>query len=234
MKLLVINPNTTQSMTDQIARTAQDAARPGTEIVAVQPRQGPASIQGFHDVARCLSGVLDIAADHADADAVIVACFDDTGVDALRCQFDAPVVGIGEAAAHFASLVSCRFTVVTTLSRAIPNLRNNLQNSGLSAKCGSIRAAEVPVLELESNPGLAESRIAAEIERALREDAAEAIVLGCSGMANLDTRLSERFQIPVIDGVKCAVSLAESLHGVGLRNSKAGGYAAVSHATSTY
>ena len=85
MKLLVINPNTTLSMTDQIAQTARDMARPGTEIIAVQPRQGPSSIQGFHDVAQCQPGVLDIAADHSDADAVIVACFDDTGVDALRC-----------------------------------------------------------------------------------------------------------------------------------------------------
>lgn len=227
MKLLVLNPNTTQSMTDQIAQTARDTARPGTEIVAVQPRLGPSSIQGFHDVARCQPGVLEIAADHSDADAVIVACFDDTGVDALRCQFDAPVIGIGAAAAHFASLVSCRFSVITTLSRSIPNLRNNLRLYGLDVSCGSIRAAEVPVLELEDDPGLAESRIATEIEKAMRQDAAEAIVLGCSGMANLDTRLSDQFMIPVIDGVKCAVTLAESLHAVGLRTSKVGGYAAV-------
>ena len=151
MKLLVVNPNTTASMTAKIGRAAEAVARAGTQIIATQPRSGPASIQGFHDVANSLHGLLEVAERHPDVDAVVVACFDDTGVDALRCMFDGPVIGIGEAAFHAASMVSCRFSVVTTLSRSLPGLRDNLERYGLSRRCASIRATDVPVLQLESD-----------------------------------------------------------------------------------
>ncbi|MDU8913924.1 aspartate/glutamate racemase family protein [Aestuariicoccus sp. MJ-SS9] len=229
MKLLVVNPNTTASMTAKIAAAARCVARPGTEIVATQPDSGPASIQGFLDIARSHHGLLEVAERHRDADAVVVACFDDTGVDALRCLFDGPVIGIGEAAFHAASLISTRFAVVTTLTRAVPGLRDNLDRYGLSRRCAAIRAAEVPVLDLETNPAAAERRITAEIAEAMSVDRADAIVLGCAGMADLHARLSKRFGLPVIDGVACAVTLAEALCAAGLSTSKAGAYASTAN-----
>lgn len=225
MKLLVINPNTTSAMTRKIAAVARGVVRPGTDVVSVQPASGPASIQGYLDIARSLNGVLEVAAQHHDADAVVVACFDDTGVDALRCLFKAPVIGIGEAAFHVASMVACRFSVVTTLARSVPGLWENLAKYGLTPRCGGIRAADVPVLQLESAPDEAEQRIAAEIADAISQDGAEAIVLGCSGMAELNAELSERFGLPVIDGVACAVTMVEALVSAGVRTSKRGAYA---------
>jgi len=224
MKLLVVNPNTTASMTAKIGKAAEAVARPGTQIIATQPRSGPASIQGFHDVANSLHGLLEVAERNLDVDAVVVACFDDTGVDALRCMFDGPVIGIGEAAFHAASMVSCSFSVVTTLSRSLPGLRDNLERYGLSRRCASIRATDVPVLQLESDGAGAEALIAAEIGDAVERDGADAIVLGCAGMADLNDRLSRRFGLPVIDGVSCAVTMAEALVAAGLSTSKAGGY----------
>lgn len=225
MKLLVVNPNTTASMTAKIATAARAVARSGTEIVATQPTSGPASIQGFHDIALSLSGLLAVAERHGDVDAVVVACFDDTGVDALRCIFDGPVIGIGEAAFHAASLVSCRFSVVTTLARSVPGLQDNLDRYGLSRRCASIRATEVPVLQIETDPARAEALVAAAVAEAVAADHADAIVLGCAGMADLNTRLSRRFGLPVIDGVACAVTMAEALVAAGIATSKAGAYA---------
>lgn len=225
MKLLVINPNTTRSMTAKIAAAARRVARPGTEMLATQPETGPASIQGFLDIARSQQGLLELAERHRDVDAVVVACFDDTGVDALRCVFDGPVIGIGEAAFHAATMVASRFAVVTTLARAVPGLQDNLDRYGLARRCTGVRAAEVPVLQLESDPGLSEARIAAEITQAVESDGADAIVLGCAGMADLNRRLSQRFGLPVIDGVTCAVTMAEALVAAGLGTSKSGAYA---------
>ena len=105
MKILLINPNCTDSMTQKAASAASKVARPETEIIAVTSRNGPPSIEGFLDVAMCQSALIEEAAHHKDVDSVIVGCFDDTGLDALRCIFDVPVVGIGEAAYHAASLV---------------------------------------------------------------------------------------------------------------------------------
>ena len=111
---------------------------------------GPVSIEGYYDEALCLPGLLmEIRkGEAAGADAHVIACFDDTGLDAARQLASAPVIGIGEAAYHAATLVAHKFTVVTTLARSIPALEHNLLKYGFERR-GHIRAAEVPVLALE-------------------------------------------------------------------------------------
>jgi len=227
MRLRVINPNTTVAMTETIARAAREAAAPGTEIDAVTSTIGPVSIEGYYDEAMCLPGLLkEIGRGEAEgADAHVIACFDDTGLDAARQLAAAPVIGIGEAAYHAATLVAHRFTVVTTLSRSVPALEHNLLKYGFERRA-RVRAAEVPVLALEDETSDARARIDAEIARALVEDRAEAIVLGCAGMARLARDLSARHGCPVIDGVGAAVKLAEMLVVLDLRTSKRGGYEA--------
>ena len=224
MKLLVVNPNTTASMTEKIADVARAAARPDTEIVATNPDDGPVSIQGYLDVATCVPGLLAEVAQHPDADAVLVACFDDTGVDALRCVVDGPVIGIGEAAYHAASMVSAKFGVVTTLSRSVPGLEANLARYGLERKCAGVRATDIEVLDLEAGDPATTEKIRDEIRKAMTEDQAEAIVLGCAGMADLMIKLSIEFRIPIIDGVACGVAMAEALVSAGLRTSRANAY----------
>ena len=138
---------------------------------------------------------------------------------------NAPVVGIGEAGFFAAAMLAHRFSVVTTLSRSVPVLENNLLRYGLDRRCARVRACEVPVLELDNPASGARKKIADEIARALNEDGAEAVVLGCAGMADLAASLGTEFGVPVIDGVGAAVVLAEGLAAIGLRTSKRGGYA---------
>lgn len=227
MRLHVCNPNTTAAMTASIAAAARAAASPGTEILAGNPPDGPVSIEGFFDEAFSVPGLLrEIArAEAAGVDGHVIACFDDTGLEAARSAATAPVIGIGEATYHLASLLAHRFSVVTTLSRSIPALETNLLKYGLDRRCARVRACEVPVLELDDPGSDAVRRIGEEIERAKAEDHAEAIVLGCAGMADLAGRLSVRHGLPVVDGVASAVALAEGLARIGLRTSKIGGYA---------
>lgn len=225
MLIRVINPNTTAAMTATIGRAAAEAATAGTEIEAVTSTTGPVSIEGYYDEALCVPGLLmEIRkGEAAGADAHVIACFDDTGLDAARQLASAPVIGIGEAAYHAATLVAHKFTVVTTLARSIPALEHNLLKYGFERR-GRIRAAEVPVLVLEDEGSDARARIDAEIARALAEDRAEAIVLGCAGMAKLSRDLASKHGCPVIEGVGAAVKLAEMLVRLGLKTSKRGGY----------
>jgi allantoin racemase len=220
MDILVINPNTTSSMTDAIRRAAERVAAPGRRIVAVNPASGPESIEGFYDEALAVPGLLaEIArGERRGIDAHVIACFDDTGLEAARALARAPVIGIGEAAFHVAS-------VVTTLSRSISAIEQNLIKYGLATRCGRVRASEVPVLALERREADACRRIDAEIEAARRDDRAEAIVLGCAGMVDLAAELAARHALPVVDGVTAAVLLMESLVRLGLATSKLGGYA---------
>src|SRR5579863_777078 len=185
MRIHVVNPNTTASMTDKIAEAARVAASAGVEVSAANPAYGPPSIEGYYDEAFSVPGLLDEIAKAADADAFVIACFDDTGLEAARCVTLAPVVGIGEAAFHVASLIAEKFSVVTTLSRSIAPIERNLAKYGLAARCARVRAADVPVLALEEPGSAARKAIERQIERALTEDGAEAIVLGCAGMTDL-------------------------------------------------
>lgn len=225
MKILLVNPNTTASMTEKAAIVARQVARPDTRIIATNPSVGPESIQGYHDVAMCLPGLLEEIAQHPDVDAIVIACFDDTGLDAARCQVDIPVIGIGEAAFHAASMLSCRFSVITTLNRSVPGIEANLIRYGLAARCAGVRGTQIPVLDLDENDGAIFQRLSNEVHRALDEDGAEAIVLGCAGMADMIERLSRVFDVPFIDGIACATTFAEALAAAGLKTSKLGGYA---------
>lgn len=211
--ILVINPNTTASMTNKIAAAARAAAGPGTRITAINPLQGPAAIQGAADGAAALPG-LNVLFDRTletdqSISAVIIACFDDTGLFDLKARSPVPVIGIGEAAYHVASVAAPRFSVVTTLPVSVPVLEDNLQRVGLAPRCARVRASDVPVLELEDPNSDARQRIEAEIASALRMDGVGAIALGCAGMADLAADLTTRFQVPVIDGVASAVRFAE-------------------------
>jgi allantoin racemase len=225
MRIRVINPNTTAAMTATIAGAAREAAAAGTIIDAVTSPTGLVSIEGYYDEALSLPGLLiEISnGEMQGADAHVIACFDDTGLDAARQIANAPVIGIGEAACHAAMLIANRFTVVTTLERSIPALEHNLLKYGLERRA-RVRAAEVPVLALEEEGSDARARIDTEISRALAEDRAEAIVLGCAGMAKLARDLSAQHRCPVIDGVGAAVKLGEMLSVLGLKTSKRGGY----------
>ena len=113
MKIRIINPNTTWSMTEKIGACARAVARPGTEIVAVSPSMGPASIESHYDEALAVPGLLQEIArgEAAGVDGYVIACFGDPGLKAARELARGPVVGIAEAAMHLASMVGTRFSV---------------------------------------------------------------------------------------------------------------------------
>ena len=214
MHILVINPNTTASMTEKIAAAARKVAGPQTRITAANPETGPAAIQGPKDGEDALPGLYALLENYLTADpsikAVIIACFDDTGLWHLKANTAVPVIGIGEAAYHVASVAALRFSVVTTLPVSVPVLEQNIVRTGLESRCAKVRAANVPVLELEEPQSNARQQIGEEIERALVEDGVGAIALGCAGMADLAEELTNQFKVPVIDGVASAVRLAEA------------------------
>ncbi|TRC94771.1 aspartate/glutamate racemase family protein [Mesorhizobium sp. WSM4303] len=226
VQILVVNPNTTASMTHTIAVAARAVAGAWTEVIAVTSAMGPASIEGYYDEALAVPGLLmEIAAgERAGAQAAIIACFDDTGLDAARAMASIPIIGICEAALSVASYIAQRFTVVTTTERSRVPVEGLVQRYGMAGRA-RVRAADIPVLSLEDTTSGAVEKLRAEIARAIDEDRAEAIVLGCAGMADLAHQLQEEFDLPVIDGVGAAVKQAEALIALGLSTSKRGAYA---------
>src|SRR5690606_19834125 len=217
MKISVINPNTTAEMTAAIGAAAAAVASPQTELLIRQATHGPSAIEGPFDGAMCLAGLLQAVQDAEDDGAVahVIACFDDTGLDAARALSHRPVVGLGEAALHMASLVAQEFCVVTTLSRSVPTLKANVLRYGFERRCPQIMASDIPVLELHRPESGAREKLSALIARAMN-NGAEAAVLGCAGMADFAVALQRDLGIPVIDGVAAGVRTAEMLAASGL------------------
>ena len=226
MRILIVNPNTTSSMTAKMEASATRVAASGTRISAATSMMGPASIEGYYDEALAVPGLLmQIAQGERDgADAAIIACFDDTGLDAARALAGIPVIGICEAALATVSFIAQRFTVVTTMERSRLPIEALVERYGMGRRA-KVRAADIPVLALEDAGSDAIGRLRAEIAAALREDHAEAIVLGCAGMADLAHRLEAEFGVPVVDGVSAAIKQAEALVSLGLKTAKRGPYA---------
>ena len=221
MQILVINPNTSAGMTEAIGRAARAAASPGVAVAAVNPPDGPPSIEGWHDDAVAACAMLELLRKKQnEADAFVLACFGDPGLDAARELCDAPVLGIAEAAMTAATLLADSFSIVTTLARTRAVSARLLREYGMREKCRAIRAADIPVLALESDPDKTRQLIEKECRRAVKEDQCGAIVLGCAGMADLPRHLTQTLGVPVLDGVACAVRMAEALVGLQLKTSK--------------
>lgn len=215
-------------MTFTMGEAAKSCALPNTEVVPLTAPYGPESIEGYYDEVFAIPPMLELIATAQRAgpvDGVVVGCFDDTGVDAARTMTDAPVIGLCQAAMQAATTLAGSFTVVTTLGRSVPALEHLALKYGYERHCRRVRACEVPVLELENPDGDAGAKIRAEIGLALRDDGAEAIVLGCAGMVNLTQSLSEEFGVPVIEGVAVALKWVEALRSLGLKSTGHGGYA---------
>lgn len=228
MEILVMNPNSTVSMTDKIVESARRVVSNGTTIVAATGIGAPASIQGHHDEAMSVPGLIARLkqAESDGVDGVVVACFDDPGIGACREVFSGPVLGICEAGVKAASMIATSFSVVTTLPRSVPVIEQLIHRYGLTHQCRRVRAAEIPVLALEQDGSGARERVRDEILNAVRKDRCEAVVLGCAGMADLTEWLTQETGVPVIDGVTAATRMVEALIGCGLRTSKIGAYAA--------
>lgn len=224
-KICIINPNTTKAMTQKIDLTAKNFASKDTEIISVEPKVGPDSIEGFYDEAFCIPGLVEEIKKQNDADAYIIACFDDTGLEVIRSITEKPVIGIGEATYHVATMIAGNFTVITTLSRSIRPLTHNLKKYGLFENCVKVTAIEVPVLDLENISSENLDKLNKLIQDTMENDNAEAIILGCAGMADLASNLEIKHKLPVIEGISSAVVLAESLVNLKIKTSKVGSYA---------
>ncbi|MEV0951786.1 aspartate/glutamate racemase family protein [Promicromonospora sp. NPDC050249] len=232
MRIHLINPNTSRAMTAKIAVTAREVAGPDVAVVATcpDPGAGPAAVESHTDEAWAALVVAQQvaaaeAADTGPADGYAVACFGDPGLDAARELTDGPVVGIAEAAMHVATLSGRTFAVVTTLSRTLGRAHDLVRRYGFEEACVAMYAADVPVLELEDAGSAAREAISELCERAVRDDGADTVVLGCAGMTDLCADLTQRTGVPVIDGVAAAVGLLSGMVRMGVGTSKRDEYA---------
>ena len=228
MRILFINPNTSEEFTERIQEIAQRYAFPGTEVAARNPASGPRSIESIYDELLSAAGTLELLITELDHfDAFVIACYSDhPTIYAAREITDKPVLGIAEASMHMACMVGYKFSIVTTNDEWQPLLWEAVRHYGLTERCASVRTTGMAVLDLESGgENDPFNLILTGAQQAVDEDGAEVICLGCAGMAGLDKRLEEALGVPVIDGVVAALKLLERMVSYGLHTSKRLAYA---------
>lgn len=227
MHIRILNPNTTTAFTNDLAATAARFAAPGTTVDARSPTHGTPSVESHVEEVIGAMGVIEqvVAGDREGVDGYVIACFGDTGLAAAREMTNAPVVGMTEAAFYTAALLTARFTVITLPPRTRIHSERVLRETGMTERC-VLRAIDLPVLDLLEEEAAVHAAFLAEGQRALQEDHAEAIVLGCAGLSGLVGPLSEALRVPVIDGVMAGLKMVEGLVTLGLRTSKRSSFAA--------
>ena len=226
MRILVLNVNTTASMTLAIGNSARQVASPGTEIIELTPDFGADSCEGNFESYLAAIAVMNKVVNYPQPfDAVIQAGYGEHGREGLQELLDVPVVDITEAAAATAQFLGHKYSVVTTLDRTVPLIEDRLKLAGLTDRLASVRASGLGVLELESEPQRAVEAIVAQAKAAVDVDKAEVICLGCGGMAELEQKIADATGVPIVDGVRAAVTIAESLVRMGLSTSKVRTYA---------
>ena len=226
MRIKIINPNTTARFTELSLNAGRAVAAPGTQIVAGQPSSGTPSVECHLDEAVATLGVIEaVRAGEADqVDGYVIACFGDTGLEAAREVAAGPVVGMTEAALYAAALIAPVFSIVTLPRRTRVFAERALWHAGLDRRCGGVRAIDIDVLECEDGESRVFDAFVAEAARAIEQDHAEAIILGCAGLEPLVDALVDRLRVPVIEGVAAAVKMVEALYALRLRTSKTGAW----------
>ena len=228
MKILLANPNATQAITEACLDLAHRAASMGTRVIAWTNREGPPIVDSFHaDYAagRALSLALPRVAPPPDA--VVLAGFGNYGTAALKEVMNVPVVNIAEAALAFALPFCHRFAVLTAPARMVPYTEDLIALLGVAGRCAAVRAVNLPPLnEGEPSPASAGTAVVTAVERILAEDGADLVVLGGARLSPYAASLRDRVAVPIVEPVACGIQLAEAAVRLGLRQSKAGKFAA--------
>jgi Asp/Glu/hydantoin racemase len=209
--ILLINPNTTQSITDLVLRTARRFAAKDTRLRAVTGAFGPryiASRVGY--VIAGHAAVDAFANDRGRKDAVVLACFGDPGLDALREIAPVPVVGMADASILQAAALGRRFSIVTGGARWKPMLEEFVASRGLADRLASVRTVAPTGADIARDPKAALSLLAKGCAACAQEDGADVVILGGAGLAGLAAKLKPMVDVPLLDGVACALSLAEA------------------------
>lgn len=206
-------------------RLLQAHAAAGAEVIAEPTSVGPAAIESAHDAGLIVPELIRLAplAEKRGFDALIIGCYSDPGIDALREILSIPVIGPGAAALHLAAQLGTRLSVLTPAGRGFGRVAARLRALGLAPLLASVRGIGLSVLELAKQEPGAFDKAAEAAQAAVAHDGADVLVLGCMSLAflpDIALRLGERAGVPVVNPVLAALKTAEAVLSLQLAHSK--------------
>jgi len=223
IKVIIPNSGMDRATLDQREDMLSAVLSPETFISVDCIKKGPRSIESDVDEVAAGAEVLKevVQARKDSFDAVVIYCFSDPALHAARQVVDIPVIGPGETSLALAGLLGHKFSVITTLKENIPRTEMRMREFGSNRLVlASVRDLEMAVLDLREAPDDTIRRLMEVCRRAIEEDGAQVIVLGCLGLAGYGQPVEEKFRIPVIDPAFVSVGVAELLVKLKLRHSR--------------
>lgn len=229
MRLLIVNPNTSDEVTDLIAAEAARSAGPETRLDVRTAPRGVQYIETRLESLIAAGAVAEVVADafQDDAgrpDAVVVAAFGDPGMPALKELVDVPVVGITEAALCAAALQGTRFSVIAISPRITAWYRDCVESFGFGSRLASIRSITEELNGIGTVQQDFAETLVALANRAVCEDGADVVILAGAPLAGLARDVAHRISVPVVDGISAGVRLAEAVAGLACGTHRAGSY----------
>lgn len=222
MKILCINPNSSKEVTTGIKETCNNYLLTDISLEVIDIPESPSGIETYQDAALAEKYLLEkFSTLEKSYDGFIIACHSDIGVDVLRELTVKPVIGIGEASMLFALPLGHKFSILSLKEKKIPQKEDQVKRYGLENRCASIRATGLGVVATYQDK---KEKLLEAGFKAVKEDGAEVLILGCAGMAGLDKEIEKIIGVPVIDGVVSALLLMEGFLRYPLSTSKARKY----------
>lgn len=227
IRIFVINPNTSVSMTKHIREEMSKIKRSDTVLNVMGAQNGPETIECAYDEALAIPPTLELVkkANREGYDAVILACFSDPGLEAAREISEIPIIGIEESTFHIAAMLGAKFSILTPRKERIPSRRQHVHMKGLDYFLASVRSLDLSVAETDANPKRTKKRVLEVAQKAVEEDGAEVIILGCAGMAGYAPEIEKKLNVKVLDPTAVALKIAEAMVDLGVVHSKRGLFA---------
>jgi len=222
-RIRVVIPVSTTVWNQPVKNLLEGYRDANTQIDVVNTKEGPEAIECCYDEVWAATFFVREAerAEQEGYNGVIDYCFDDPGIRAVKESLDIPVIGLNEASVHIASLLGTRFSIISAgpLDCAFADIKDLLRLYGFEDKCASVRSVAIPVLELGKGKETQVERLLAEATKAIEEDGADTIVLGCGGML-VQTEEILALRVPVVVPGVAALKLCEDLIDMQLSQSK--------------
>jgi len=226
MRILLINPNISQSVSDLIRSEAQRAASAETRIEVATASLGVAYIETRFEALLGAYAAATIAAEHQDKhDALVIAAFGDPGLAGIREAIDIPVIGMTEAALMSACMLGGRFSIIAISHRITAWYRETVQMHGLIDRLASIRCLNTPLQNIGTVQQDHELRLRELCKLAVEEDGADVIIIAGAPLAGLARAIRADIPVPLVDGVSSAVRHAETLIALQPGRARSGSYA---------
>lgn len=224
MNLLVVNPNTSQAMTEDIRKTVERVRSPDTSVTVTGLDFGPEALESFYDYTLSGFGLCRLLENEREKyDGVLVACYGDPGLYAAKEICEGPVLGIAETSMAMSTLLGSRFSILAASDKAVPMMDNMVSQYGMQDRFAGAFSLNMSVLDAESNRDETVSRLIEAGKKAVSKGA-EVLILGCAGMTGFGRPVSQALGIPVMDPVETAFLTLEMMCEGGFKTSRKGLY----------